>query len=59
VPELHQQAHETVEWVAEADCVIMLPPHSQFLQDRHWQDARLIVDTRNVFPSDVANGWRP
>jgi UDP-N-acetyl-D-glucosamine dehydrogenase len=42
----------SVEWsideVEQADCVVMLTPHRQFLQAPHWEAARLIVDTRNV-----------
>ena len=46
--------HATVPWSVEevraADCVVMLTPHRQFLEEPHWSEARLIVDTRNVVP---------
>ena len=40
----------TAETVREADCVVVLTPHSEFLEQPLWDDARLIVDTRNVVP---------
>jgi UDP-N-acetyl-D-glucosamine dehydrogenase len=53
--ELEGVRHRSVEWsadsVRDSDCVVMLTPHRQFLEDPHWQDAKLIVDTRNVVPS--------
>jgi UDP-N-acetyl-D-glucosamine dehydrogenase len=52
--ELEGVRHASVEWsrdaVREADCVVVLTPHRQFLDEPHWQDAELIVDTRNVVP---------
>jgi UDP-N-acetyl-D-glucosamine dehydrogenase len=43
-----------VEWsvdeVRQADCVVMLTPHREFLDEPHWHESRLIVDTRNVLP---------
>jgi len=52
---------ESVEWSAEeagaADCVVMLTAHRQFLDEPHWEDARLVVDTRNVIPADE-HVWR-
>jgi UDP-N-acetyl-D-glucosamine dehydrogenase len=52
--ELDGVRHRSVEWSADSvqnsDCVVMLTPHRQFLDDPHWQDAKLIVDTRNVVP---------
>jgi UDP-N-acetyl-D-glucosamine dehydrogenase len=60
--ELNDVRHTTVEWsreeIAQADCVIMLTPHTEFIEDPYWREARLIVDTRNVVPDDVANVWR-
>lgn len=62
VVELDGRRHESVEWsaeaVADADCVIVLTPHAEFLEHPHWRAAGLIVDTRNVVPDDVANVWR-
>lgn len=52
--ELDGATHETLRWTAEtvreADCVVVLTPHSEFLAQPLWDDARLIVDTRNVVP---------
>ena len=35
----------------EADCVVLLTAHRQFLEQPLWEYARLIVDTRNVVPA--------
>jgi len=55
------ERHYAVDWSAEevrrADCVVMLTPHTQFLEDPYLRDAQLIVDTRNVFPA-AQNVWR-
>jgi UDP-N-acetyl-D-glucosamine dehydrogenase len=52
---------ESVEWSADeagaADCVVMLTAHRQFLDEPHWEDARLVVDTRNVIPAGE-HVWR-
>src|SRR4051795_6794914 len=52
--ELDGATHETLTWsaetVREADCVVVLTPHTEFLQQPLWDDAKLIVDTRNVVP---------
>jgi UDP-N-acetyl-D-glucosamine dehydrogenase len=52
--ELDGVLHSSVEWssarMAEADCVVLLTQHGQFLEQPLWDDARLIVDTRNVVP---------
>jgi UDP-N-acetyl-D-glucosamine dehydrogenase len=52
--ELDDTTHRSVEWsperVREADCVVVLTPHRQFLEQPFWEDARSIVDTRNVVP---------
>jgi UDP-N-acetyl-D-glucosamine dehydrogenase len=56
VPELELDGvlHRTVDWtpeaVRESDCLVMLTAHRQFLDEPHWRDARLIVDTRNAIP---------
>ncbi len=51
---LDGQLHESVEWtpeqVRQADCVVMLTQHRQFLEQPFWNEAKLIVDTRNVVP---------
>jgi UDP-N-acetyl-D-glucosamine dehydrogenase len=60
VPVVHLDGveHRTVPWsteeVADADCVVMLTPHRQFLSTPHWEDADLLVDTRNVIPAGQA-----
>jgi UDP-N-acetyl-D-glucosamine dehydrogenase len=57
VSELHLDGvrHESVPWaeecVREAECVVMLTQHRQFLERPLWEHARLIVDTRNVVPA--------
>jgi UDP-N-acetyl-D-glucosamine dehydrogenase len=52
--ELDEQIHQSVSWepdvVAAADCVVMLTPHREFLEQPLWDHARLVVDTRNVAP---------
>src|SRR4051794_17276401 len=52
--ELDEHVHAAVPWSAEevaaADCVVMLTQHREFLEQRHWEDAKIIVDTRNVIP---------
>jgi UDP-N-acetyl-D-glucosamine dehydrogenase len=59
--ELEGVGHTSVDWsperVREADCVVMLTPHRQFVEDQLWEHARLVVDTRNVVP-DAANVHR-
>jgi UDP-N-acetyl-D-glucosamine dehydrogenase len=56
--ELDGVRHLSAKWsrdeVARADCVVLLTAHRQFLETPLWQNARLIVDTRNVVP-DGAN----
>ena len=53
--ELDGIRHTSVEWSAErvrdADCVVMLTQHRQFLEQPLWEHARLIVDARNVVPA--------
>jgi UDP-N-acetyl-D-glucosamine dehydrogenase len=52
--ELDEAMHQSVAWepsvVEAADCVVMLTPHRQFLDEPLWSHARLVVDTRNVAP---------
>jgi UDP-N-acetyl-D-glucosamine dehydrogenase len=52
--ELDEARHQSVEWsartVADADCVVVLTPHRWFIDEPHWDEAKLIVDTRNVVP---------
>jgi UDP-N-acetyl-D-glucosamine dehydrogenase len=52
--ELDEAMHRSVTWdaavVESADCVVMLTPHREFLEEPLWDRARLIVDTRNVAP---------
>jgi UDP-N-acetyl-D-glucosamine dehydrogenase len=57
VPEIELDGvlHRSVDWspesVRSSDCMVMLTAHRSFLQDPHWQEARLILDTRNVIPA--------
>jgi UDP-N-acetyl-D-glucosamine dehydrogenase len=52
--ELDGVRHTSVEWtreeMSEADCVVMLTPHRQFVEQPLFEYAQLIVDTRNVVP---------
>ena len=52
--ELDEQTHHSVAWTREAveaaDCVVLLTPHREFLEEPLWDRARLVVDTRNVAP---------
>jgi UDP-N-acetyl-D-glucosamine dehydrogenase len=56
VPELeldgvrHLSVDHSTERFQEADCVVVLTAHRQFLQRPLWDRARLIVDTRNAVP---------
>jgi UDP-N-acetyl-D-glucosamine dehydrogenase len=40
----------TDEEVAAADCVVLLTPHREFVEQPRWDWASLVVDTRNVVP---------
>jgi UDP-N-acetyl-D-glucosamine dehydrogenase len=63
VPEfrLGGRVHQSVPWTAgqvrDADCVVVLTAHRQFLDEPHWGEAAVIVDTRNVVP-DRPTLWR-
>ncbi len=52
--ELDDVRHVSVDWsreeMREADCVVLLTAHRQFVEEPLWEYARLIVDTRNVVP---------
>jgi UDP-N-acetyl-D-glucosamine dehydrogenase len=51
---INDEPYTSVTWdreeVAAADCVVLLTGHRQFLEEPLWDDARLVVDTRNVVP---------
>jgi UDP-N-acetyl-D-glucosamine dehydrogenase len=53
--DLDGEPFTSVEWSAEevaaADCVVLLTAHRRFRDDPHWDQARLIVDTRNEVPA--------
>jgi UDP-N-acetyl-D-glucosamine dehydrogenase len=53
--DLDGEPYTSVDWsdeeVQAADCVVMLAPHREFLQQPKWDLARVIVDTRNVVPA--------
>jgi UDP-N-acetyl-D-glucosamine dehydrogenase len=59
--ELEGQRHYSVDWsadeVRDADCVVMLTPHATFMEEPHWDQAHLIVDTRHVLPAGQ-HVWR-
>lgn len=52
--ELDDQTHHSVDWSADtveaADCVVLLTPHREFLEQPLWDRAQLVVDSRNVAP---------
>jgi UDP-N-acetyl-D-glucosamine dehydrogenase len=52
--ELDGTRHAGVEWsperVRDANCVVLLTPHRRFLSEPLWDEASLIVDTRDVVP---------
>lgn len=52
---------ESVAWSTEevdaADCLVMLTAHRQFIDQPHWEQASLVVDTRNVIPA-AEHVWR-
>ena len=49
--------HESLPWsaatVRDADCVVVLTAHSVFVEDALWDEAPLIVDTRNAVPLET------
>ena len=53
--DLDGEPYTSVEWtedeVREADCVVMLTQHREFLDTPRWDQAKLVVDTRNVAPA--------
>jgi UDP-N-acetyl-D-glucosamine dehydrogenase len=53
--DLDGQPFASVAWTDEevraADCVVMLAQHRQFLDEPRWDQATLVVDTRNVVPA--------
>ena len=52
--ELDEAVYPSVEYSEEevraADCVVMLTQHREFLETPRWDQASLVVDTRNVVP---------
>jgi UDP-N-acetyl-D-glucosamine dehydrogenase len=56
VPDLELEGvrHESVPWgpeaVSWADCVVLLTPHREFAKAEGWEQAKLVVDTRNAAP---------
>lgn len=52
--ELDGVRHVGVDWapqrLRDADCVVLLTAHRQFLEQPLWEHASLIIDTRNVAP---------
>src|SRR3954452_18877191 len=56
VPDLELEGirHESVPWgpeaVSWADCVVLLTPHREFADPDPWEQAELVVATRNTVP---------
>ena len=52
--DLDGEPYTSAEWsdeeVRAADCVVMLTQHREFLETPRWDQAKLVVDTRNVVP---------
>jgi UDP-N-acetyl-D-glucosamine dehydrogenase len=46
----HRSVEQSTERFEEADCVVVLTAHREFLRRPLWDRARLVVDTRNVVP---------
>jgi UDP-N-acetyl-D-glucosamine dehydrogenase len=63
VPELvldgtrHRAVALRTEEVAAADCVVVLTAHREFVERAPWNDAALVVDTRNAVPA-AEHVWR-
>src|SRR5919108_687236 len=49
----HTSLPWSVETVREADCVVVLTSHRVFTEQPFWDEARLIVDARNVVPLET------
>ena len=53
--DLDGEPYTSAEWTDEevraADCVVMLTQHREFLETPRWDQAKLVVDTRNVVPA--------
>ena len=60
--ERDERRHNSVSWspeeIEQADCVVMLTAHQEFMDAPYWRDAALTVDTLNVVGDDVPNVWR-
>ncbi len=48
---LYSGVELSAEALSEADCVVLLTPHRQFLEQPLWEHAKLVVDTRNAVPN--------
>jgi len=52
--ELDGVLHRSVDWTADevrtAHCLVVLTQHRQFIEQPLWDEAQLVVDTRNVVP---------
>ncbi len=52
--ELEGVRHESAPWGPEAaswaDCVVLLTPHREFANPTAWEQAKLVLDTRNAAP---------
>ena len=55
---LHERTPWSFETMAEADCVVMLVPHREFLEAPYWREADLLVDAGNHAAGDAQAVWR-
>ena len=53
--EVEDELYTSVDWtdeeVRDADCVVVLTQHAEFLTDPKWDIAKIVVDARNVVPA--------
>ena len=55
---LHERRPWSFAEMAEADCIVMLVPHREFLERPHWRKAELLVDAGNHVPGERPGLWR-
>src|SRR3954453_22905756 len=55
---LHERRPWSFAEMAEADCIVMLVPHREFLERPHWRKAELLVDAGNHLPGERPGLWR-
>src|SRR3712207_5214284 len=47
---VHQRVEFGADEMRAADCVVLLTAHREFVERALWDEAKLVVDTRNVVP---------